>query len=287
MTKLNKLPVGIQTFSEIIEDDYLYIDKTGIALDLIERYKYTFLSRPRRFGKSLFLDTLHNIFEGNKPLFEGLAIYEKWDWETKYPVIKISFTEELRSAENLRANIFDLVKNNRKRLNLGEGDSTTNIDIVFRHLIQDCYNKYQQKVVVLIDEYDKPILDNLDQMAVANENREILKGFYSILKDSHQFLRFSFLTGVSKFAKTSIFSGLNNIVDISLNKKYGNICGYTQMDVEKQFLPYLDGVDLNKLKNWYNGYNFLKDDVYNPYDILLFIEHDCLFDNYWFSTGTP
>jgi hypothetical protein len=286
MKQLQKLPLGIQTFRTIREDDYLYVDKTGIALDLIDNYQYSFLSRPRRFGKSLFLDTLHNIFEGNQSLFEGLAIYDKWDWKTCYPVIKISFAGDLRSAEDLKLILLDLIKNNRKRLKLPLLN-TNKVDLAFKDLIEDCHDKYQQKVVVLVDEYDKAILDNLDQIEVASENREIIKGFYSILKESDRFLRFVFLTGVSKFTKTSIFSGLNNITDISLNKKYGNICGYTQADVETQFLPYLEGVDLVKLKNWYNGYNFLKDDVYNPFDILLFIKNDYLYDSYWFSTGTP
>ena len=285
--KLQKLPLGIQTFSEIIEGNYLYVDKTQIAFDLIEDYKYVFLSRPRRFGKSLFLDTLHNIFEGHKSRFEGLAIYDQWNWETKYPVIKISFAGNLRSSQRLQENLLNSLAKNRERLGLPVDTTVNNIDIAFSRLIEACSIKYDQKIVVLIDEYDKAILDNLDQIEVANENREIIKGFYSILKDCDQFLRFVFLTGVSKFTKTSIFSGLNNITDISLNKKYGNICGYTQQDIETQFLPYLKEVDLGKLKRWYNGYNFLKDDVYNPFDILQFIQNDCTYRNYWFATGTP
>jgi len=219
-------------------------------------------------------------------LFEGLTIYDQWDWETKYPVIKISFSGDFRNAENLMLTLEDLIKNNRKRLGLAV-KKIEKIDIAFKQLIEDCNDKYQQKVVVLIDEYDKAILDNLDQLEVANENREISKGFYSILKDSDQFLRFVFLTGVSKFTKTSIFSGLNNISDLSLDEQFGNPCGYTQNDIETHFLPYLDGVDLEKLKRWYNGYNFLKDDVYNPFDILQFIQKGCIYKNYWFASGTP
>ncbi len=290
MKNLKKLPVGIQTFSEIIDKDYLYIDKTRIALDLIENCKYVFLSRPRRFGKSLFLDTLHNIFEGNKELFEGLYIYDQWDWETKYPVIKMSFSGDLRSGKSLKNNILNILIDNQERLEVDCRD-TEIFDICFQTLIKSCCKKYNQQVVVLIDEYDKAILDNLDQMEVANENREIIKGLYSVLKDSDEYLKFVFLTGVSKFSKASIFSGLNMLEDISLTARYGNICGYTQNDMTTSFLPYFNGVhngvDLEKVKQWYNGYNFLKDDMYNPFDILLFIKNDFIYQNYWFETGTP
>ncbi|MEA1917937.1 MAG: AAA family ATPase [Campylobacterota bacterium] len=284
---LKKLPIGIQTFSEIINKNYLYIDKTNIAYNLITKEsKYIFLSRPRRFGKSLFLDTLHNIFEGNRELFKGLGIYDKWDWKTKYPVIKISFSGDLRSGDALKTNILSILKSNQKRLGI-ECEDTNSVGMCLKELIELAYEKHNQQVVVLIDEYDKAILDNLDQMEVAQENREIIKGLYSVLKESDPFLKFVFLTGVSKFSKASIFSGLNMMEDISLNRHYGNICGYTQNDVQTSFLPYLTDVDLEKVKVWYNGYNFLKDDVYNPFDLLLFIKNEYIFDNYWFSTGTP
>lgn len=286
LQNLKKLPIGIQTFKKIIENNYLYIDKTKDAYELIENYSYVFLSRPRRFGKSLFLDTLHNVFEGNKELFKGLYIYDKWDWSVKYPVIKISFGVELRSDKFLRESLISSIKDNQKRLGV-ECETLSNVSICFKELISLVYEKYNQKVVVLIDEYDKAILDNLDQIDVASKNREILKGFYTVLKESDSYIKFVFLTGVSKFSRASIFSGLNMLQDISLSPKFGNICGYTQKDVESDFLPYLHGVDLEKLKRWYNGYNFLKDDVYNPFDILLFIDNDFLFKNYWFTTGTP
>ena len=287
MQTLKKLPIGIQTFSEIINKDYLYIDKTNIAYDLITKEsKYIFLSRPRRFGKSLFLDTLHNIFEGNKELFEGLGIYDKWDWEVKYPVIKIDFFGDLRTPEALKKNILNMLKSNQKRLGV-KCEEFDNVGLCLKELIELSFEKHKQQVVVLIDEYDKAILDNLDQMEIAKENREIIKGLYTVLKVSDPYLKFVFLTGVSKFSKASIFSGLNMLEDISLNKYYGNICGYTQNDVESTFLPYLNGVDLQRVKAWYNGYNFLKDDVYNPFDLLLFIKNEYKYSNYWFSTGTP
>ncbi|PCJ18984.1 MAG: hypothetical protein COB02_09365 [Candidatus Cloacimonadota bacterium] len=284
--QLKKLPVGIQTFKKLIEGDYLYIDKTKDAFDLITNYNSVFLSRPRRFGKSLFLDTLKNIFEGNKELFKGLYIYDQWDFDIKYPVIKLSFAGDLRSVSSVKKVILSILKENEKRLGV-ECEDKEDIGIYFRQLIIQTNEKYNQRVVVLIDEYDKAILDNLDQMSVAKEVRETIKSLYTILKDSDEYLKFIFLTGVSKFSKASIFSGLNMLSDISLVEDFGNICGYTQDDIETTFLPYLGGVDLEKLKTWYNGYNFLKDDVYNPFDILLFIKNNYLYDNYWFSTGTP
>jgi len=285
---LKKLPIGIQTFRDIRDkkENYLYIDKTDIAYQLINSYRYVFLSRPRRFGKSLFMDTVQNIFEGNKELFEGLDIYDKWDWKEKYPVIKIDFFGDLRSGQALKSVILDMLENNQERLGVS-CKSVDNFGVCFKDLIQKTYEKYNQKVVILVDEYDKAILDNLDQMEVAKENREIIKSLYTVIKGCDAYIKFTMLTGVSKFSKASIFSGLNMLTDISLDKEYGNICGYTQNDIESTFLPYLKDVDLEKLKVWYNGYNFLKDDVYNPFDILLFITNNYLFDNYWFTTGTP
>ena len=284
--KLQKLPIGIQTFSKIREDDYIYIDKTQIALDLIDNYQYIFLSRPRRFGKSLFLDTLRNIFEANKEHFKSLYIEDKWDWSVSYPVIHISFAEgKIESRADLEDKWAELIEINAKRLGL---DCSGVFDRkCFSSLIRQANEKYKQKVVILVDEYDKPILDNIDNPEVAKSIRDGLVNFYSVIKGSDEFLRFAFLTGVSKFTKTSIFSGLNNITDISLHKKYGDICGYSQNDVETTFKSHLEGVDMKELKSWYNGYNFLGSDMYNPFDILQFISNGHIYKNYWFATGTP
>ncbi|UOD35232.1 ATP-binding protein [Deferribacteraceae bacterium V6Fe1] len=286
MQKLKKLPIGIQTFSKIIEGDYIYVDKTKEAFELIKNYSYVFLSRPRRFGKSLFLDTLKELFEGNKKLFEGLYIYDKWNWDEKYPVIKISWDGKNRTIKDLESTLKETLLDNQKRLDI-ECEDDLDLVICFRRLITLAAEKYNQKVVVLIDEYDKPILDVLDNIEQAKEHREYIKGLYSVLKGVDAYVKFAFLTGVSKFSKASIFSGLNMLTDISLNPKYGNICGYTQKDIETSFMPYFKDVDLEKVKKWYNGYNFLKDNVYNPFDILQFISNEFLFRNYWFETGTP
>ena len=286
---MKNLPIGIQTFHEIRdkEKDYIYIDKTDLAHQLIDRGKYYFLSRPRRFGKSLFLDTLKDIFEGKKELFKGLYIYDKWDWETAYPVIYISFgAGVLKSLHDVDETIQELLENNERRLNLSCVDNSKHKKCL-GELIRRAYQKYNQKVVILIDEYDKPILDNITDKKLSQEIRDRLKNIYSVIKDSDQYVKFAFLTGVSKFSKVSLFSGLNNLEDISLDARYATICGYTHQDIKTHFEERLDGVDLVELKKWYNGYNFLGEGVYNPFDILLFFSKGKSYSNYWFETGNP
>jgi Holliday junction resolvase-like predicted endonuclease len=283
---MKKLPIGIQTFKDIIVEDYIYIDKTKEALELIEHYKYTFLSRPRRFGKSLFLDTLHNIFEAKKEYFKDLYIYDKWDWNTTYPVIKISWAGDFSTEERLVKRAKQILKDNQERLQV-ECEDDDYLPNCLWELIKQTYKKYNQKVVILIDEYDKPILDTIEHIEQSKINREFIKSLYTIIKDSDEYIKFAFLTGVSKFSKASIFSGLNMLTDISLDEPYGNICGYTQANVENEFKDHMQGADLEKVKEWYNGYNFLKDNIYNPFDILQFLTKNKKFSNYWFETATP
>ena len=284
---MQKLPIGIQTFKDIRSDNYVYIDKTKIAVDLIENGRYYFLSRPRRFGKSLFLDTLKNIFEAKKELFKDLYIYDKYDWNKKYPVIYISFAEGVcKTREKILEKIQQNFETNQKNLEI-ECKEEHSMDRCFKDLILKAYEKYNQKVVVLVDEYDKPILDNIENIESSKMMREELKNIYSVIKGADEYIEFAFLTGVSKFSKVSIFSGLNNLEDITLDERYGDICGYTQNDIETSFKELLNGVDLEELKKWYNGYNFLGENVYNPFDILLFISKGYEFRNYWFETGTP
>jgi hypothetical protein len=284
--QLKKLPIGIQTFKEIREENYIYIDKTKEAFELIDNYKYVFLSRPRRFGKSLFLDTLHNIFEAKKEYFKDLYIYDRWDWNISYPVIKISWDGNLQTSEDLQKKAIATFKNNQENLSI-ECEEKESVSVCFEELIKKAYKKYNRRVVILIDEYDRPILDTIDNLQQSKLNREFIKGMYSVLKGCDEYIKFVFLTGVSKFSKASIFSGLNMLTDISLNKKYGNICGYTQHNIENEFKEHTKNVDLNKVRQWYNGYNFLKDPLYNPFDLLQFIDNDFKFSNYWFATGTP
>lgn len=282
---MKKLPIGIHTFSQLITDNYVYIDKTKEAYQLLSTYKYVFLFRPRRFGKSLFLTTLQEIFEGKKGLFKGLYIYDTYDFEP-YPVIRIVFSGIMSTKESLGDVINRIMRNNEESLQCEKNEHLSPTER-FAALIKNAAQKYHKRVVILIDEYDKPILDNITDPAMRNYARDTLKGLYEHIKYNDEYVRFAFLTGVSKFSKVSIFSGLNNIVDISLNPQYGNICGYTQADLETTLQPYLEGVDMEKVQRWYDGYNFLKDNVYNPFDILNFCAAGHVYKNYWFETGSP
>ncbi len=282
---MRKLPIGIQNFKELRTENYYYVDKTLFVKQLVEGGKYYFLSRPRRFGKSLFLDTLKQAFSGNKPLFEGLYLEKNWDWNIKYPVIHISFGSGVfRTLDDLKLRIFNLLKENQKYLNIHAAQE--NVRELFIELIRETYRTHHQKVVVLIDEYDKPILDNLTKPEIAREMREELKNLYSVIKDSDEYLKFAFLTGVSKFSKVSIFSGLNNLIDITLDESFATICGYTEKELVETFQDRLEGVNLEEVRSWYNGYSWLGEKVYNPFDILLFLREK-QFRPYWFETGTP
>ena len=284
---MQKLPIGIQTFEKIITENYCYIDKTRIIHELINNGTYFFLSRPRRFGKSLLIDTIKGLFEGREELFKGLWIEDKWDFSWKYPVIKIDFGEGVsKSREELRKKIDETLKINQEQL--GVKCEFETISGRFREIITKSAKKYNQRAVILIDEYDKPILDNIEEPVIAQEMREELKNLYSVLKSTDAYIKFVMLTGVSKFSKVSLFSGLNNLWDITLDERFATICGYTQDDLETVFREYLVGVDLEKVKLWYNGYSWLGEGVYNPFDILLFLGSASReFKNYWFETGSP
>ena len=286
--KLKKLPIGKSTFRTIVEEDFLYVDKTHITQDLIENGGgYYFLSRPRRFGKSLFLDTLRMAFSGDKELFNGLHIYSSGYEFTKHPVIRVSLNDgDFKTKDEFRKTIIRILKENQVELGL-ECEEKESASACFRELIIKAYKKYNKKVVILVDEYDKPILDNIENTEIARLMREELKNFYSVIKGADEYLKFVFITGVSKFSKVSLFSGLNNIEDITLNPRYATICGYTQNDVETVFAEHLKGQDFAKIQKWYNGYKFLGEGVYNPFDILLFISNQFTYRNYWFSTATP
>ncbi|SLM33177.1 conserved hypothetical protein [Desulfamplus magnetovallimortis] len=285
---MKNLPLSINTLSKIIEKNCIYVDKTKMAYQLICQPGAFFLSRPRRFGKSLFIDTLKEIFEGNQELFKGLYIHDKWNWSQKYPVIVIDFAGAvLKNRKDLDNRIRKIIRSNEQQLNL---EPSLDIDIpgLFEDLIMNSAKKYNQKAVVLVDEYDKPILDNIDNSKVAAEMREGLKNLYSVLKAQDAHLQFVFMTGVTKFSKVSLFSGVNQLTDITLNENYSTICGYTHEDVDNQFSEYLNNVDSNRLMYWYNGYKWLGNTpVYNPYDILLFIHNKMSYRAYWFETGNP
>ncbi|MCD8565859.1 MAG: AAA family ATPase, partial [Burkholderiaceae bacterium] len=291
MTTKNRLrlPIGIQTFSEIREGGYYYVDKTPHIERLVNQNKYYFLSRPRRFGKSLLLDTLRCLFDGHQDLFEGLYIYDKWDWQIKHPVIRLSFgSGVMRDRGELDVRIRDQIQVARNDLGLPPA-TRTDIAGEFLALIRDAHDQYQQPVVVLIDEYDKPILDNILDPDKARELREGLKNLYSALKDADPHLRMVLLTGVSKFSKASLFSGLNNLRDITLSPEYATVCGYTDEDIDRVFEPELGALDRDMVRDWYNGYRWGGQDVtsvYNPFDVLLLFDEK-KFGAYWFETATP
>jgi hypothetical protein len=280
-----KLPIGIQTLSEIILEGHYYVDKTGFAQRLIQQGKYYFLSRPRRFGKSLFLDTLKEIFEANQPLFTGLIIHDAWDWSQRHPVIRISFGgSALADRADLLESIQQQLKEHEQQFSLSARYQHTRSR--FRDLIIRLHEQTGQRVVVLVDEYDKPILDRIEEPAIARAMREELKNIYSVIKDQDAHIRFAILTGVSKFSKVSLFSGLNNLRDITLDPHYSALCGYAEADLEQVFAAELPGLDRQQIRRWYNGYNWLGESVYNPFDLLLLFESR-KFRPWWFETGTP
>lgn len=289
-------PVGIQTFSEIIRREFTYVDKTPLIHSLIDIRKSNayFLSRPRRFGKSLLISTLKSIFEGNQALFKGLYIYDKIEW-IKYPIIHLSMTDINFEKHGLEKALFWACE----RLAKKEGVEIAGKQSPLRELLSAMYEKYQQQVVILIDEYDKPIVHYLEDgnTEMSEKNRDIMKGFYSGIKDADAQIRFLFITGVSKFAKVSIFSDLNHLLDLTLDENYTTLCGYTQVELEHYFPEGISKIAhkydmtrercLQKMKDWYDGFswdgvNFL----YNPFSTLRLLASS-QFSNYWFSTGTP
>ena len=286
MTRL-KLPIGIQTFREIREEGCYYADKTAFALRLIAQGKYYFLSRPRRFGKSLFIDTLAEMFAGNKALFQGLYAEQHWDWGNRFPVIRFSFGGGVvQDPAQLEEKIREQLDINQDRLGVVCRRST--INGCFAELIRETHATTGQRVVVLVDEYDKPILDNLGrpEAEAAAAIRDGLRDLYSVIKDSDAHIRFAFLTGVSKFSKVSLFSGLNNLRDITVSSEYSAICGYTEADLDTVFAPELEGLDRAEVRRWYNGYNWTGESVYNPFDLLLLFQ-EREYRPWWFETATP
>ncbi len=280
-----KLPIGIQTFREIREENYYYVDKTALIQRLMDEGKHYFLSRPRRFGKSLFLDTLKELFEGNEPLFEGLYIHDQWDWSVRYPVVRLSFgSGNFKEPGYLHANVMTQLHTIAEEAGIAPRYDTA--PECFGDLIRVLHREVGQRVVVLVDEYDKPILDALEVPEVARANRDFLRGLYATIKDSDAHIKFTLLTGVSKFSKVSLFSGLNNLKDITLDARYSAICGYTDADLNTVFAPELPGLDRDEIRHWYNGYSWLGEEVYNPFDILLLFDSR-RFGAWWFETGTP
>ena len=282
-----QLPIGIQDFRTIREQDCYYVDKTPHIRRLVEAGRHWFLSRPRRFGKSLLIDTLRELFEGNEPLFRGLHIHGHWDWSVKHPVVRLSFGGKYNEAGDLEDDITSQLAIIERNAGLDSAQVPRTAPARLRDLLDRLHHATGRQVVVLVDEYDKPILDVIDQPEMAIANRDYLRGFYGIIKDSARDVRFTFVTGVSMFSRVSLFSGLNNLRNISLDPNYASICGYTDGDLDRVFTPELPGLDRNKVREWYNGYHWLGEErLYNPFDLLLLFDTRN-FKAHWFHTGSP
>ena len=281
-----KLSIGIQTFRRIREDGHYYADKTPHIEQLIEQDAHYFLSRPRRFGKSLLLDTIKELFEGSEELFQGLHIHNRWDWERRHPVARLSFGGGDFTIEGAVAThaveALDAIAS-RHGIEL-EGLSPGGR---FNKLLRALHQSAGERVVVLVDEYDKPMLDALDKPDLVRANRDFLRGLYGVIKECDAHIHFTLLTGVSKFSRMNLFSGLNNLRDITLDPCFATICGYTEGDLDTVFAPEIEDLDREEVREWYNGYNWLgEENVYNPFDILLLFRRR-EFRAWWFETGTP
>lgn len=291
---LQKLPIGIQTFSEIINGGYLYVDKTEVIHYLLSSGKYYFLSRPRRFGKSLTLSTIRSIYLGERELFKGLWIEDRWDWQKTHPVLHFSFSGMGYQSLGLEAAIEAELRVLGERF--GIVFEQQGISRMFRELIAKLAAERGQ-VVLLIDEYDKPLIDYLDNVELAKANQTILKTFYSVIKDSDPYIEFLLLTGISKFSKVSLFSDLNNLKDITLHRDFVTLTGYTQQEIEHYFGDSIEQIAAEKgkskadllveIRTWYNGYSWDgRTTLYNPFSFMSFIDAR-EFRNFWFETGTP
>ena len=297
MEQTIKYPIGIQTFEEIRNEKYLYVDKTGLIYNLVNRNKYVFLGRPRRFGKSLLISTLQAYFEGRKELFEGLAIAElEKEWR-RHPVIRIDLSGESYEHPDKILKRLNLILSRYEDVYGNSQDETTPA-ARFGGIIRRAEEKTGQKVVILVDEYDKPMVDNIHNESLIEDFKTELRGFYSVIKESDAHIRFAMLTGVTKFAHVSIFSGLNNLNDVSLEPACNALCGISESEFHRYFRESVRQFsqttkkpedEVYKLfKKNYDGYHFAKrgEDIYNPFSILkAFFKND--FGKYWFASGTP
>ena len=294
---MKKLPVGIQTIEKLIKRDFVYVDKTDFVYRLITcGSDYYFLSRPRRFGKSLLVSTLKAIFSGNKKLFKGCKISSlSYSWDT-FPIIHLDFSQ-MRTKnvkmleEDLKKEFLNIGKSYKKRI-----ENSDSVQQVVRDLIKSLAS--DGKVVVLVDEYDKPIIDNVGNLRVAKKNKDLLRDLFGTLKGLDEYLRFVFVTGVSKFSKVSLFSGFNNLKDITIAPDYATLVGYTEEEIQTYFRNHIKHIAKEndssqkeiraKMKKWYNGYQFSVDrpTVYNPHSTLSFLDTGRI-QCFWFQTGTP
>lgn len=291
-----KYPIGIQDFEDLQRNGYAYVDKTNFVYKLADEGKYYFLSRPRRFGKSLFLSTLEAYFQGKKELFEGLAIYDlETEWK-KYPIFHIDLnTANFREKDSLYTVLNDYLTTWESKYGARESEAT--LALRFKGVIARAAEKEGRGVVILIDEYDKPILQTLRAPELQAEHRAQLKAFYSVLKTQDRYIKFAFLTGVTKFGKVSVFSDLNNLTDISMDHRYISICGMTEKELLTNFKEGINELaeangdteeaTIAKLKARYDGYHFEENTIgiYNPFSVLNTLAKS-RYDDYWFKANT-
>lgn len=293
------LPVGIQTFEDIRDRNAVYVDKTDLVYRMVKTGKYYFLSRPRRFGKSLLVSTLWSYFEGRKDLFEGLAMAELEKEWVQYPVLHFSLSlKRIASVEDVGYLLDSLLRDYEKIYGTDAGTTKTQYGIRMKDLVLRAHAQTGQKVVLLFDEYDAPILDTMHDEKLMSSVRQKLRDFYSPIKDLDGKLQFVFITGISKFSQLSIFSELNNLTTITMNSEYAAICGFTRDEIVTQLAPEVENLAkamnisvntaLSRLKRKYDGYHFTKKspDIYNPFSLLNCLKEKDIY-NYWFSSGTP
>ena len=291
-----KYPIGIQDFEDLRRNCYAYVDKTNFVYKLADEGKYYFLSRPRRFGKSLFLSTLEAYFQGKKELFEGLAIYDmEKEWK-KYPIFHIDLnTANFREKDSLYIVLNDYLTAWENKYGARESEAT--LALRFKGVIARAAEKEGCSVVILVDEYDKPILQTLSDPELQAEHRAQLKAFYSVLKTQDRYIKFAFLTGVTKFGKVSVFSDLNNLTDISMDHRYISICGMTEKELLTNFKEGIGELasanedneteTIDKLRMRYSGYHFEEnsEEIYNPFSVLNTLANS-RYDDYWFKANT-
>ena len=305
MSNTLKLPVGIQSFESLRNEGYVYIDKTPLVWRMVDEGKYYFLSRPRRFGKSLLMSTIQAFFEGKKQYFDGtvgeplfIATDEsvKWDWQS-YPVLHLDLNTDNYSSREVLEDRLNKFLNSQEEL-FGVSHAEKTIGQRFEGVIERAYKQTGRGVVILIDEYDKPLLQAIDNKELQNEFRSTLKAFYGALKSMDGCIKFAFLTGVTKFGKVSVFSDLNNLEDMSMDPRFTRICGITEEELHTRLRPSIEALAksnkltyeqcLEKMRYMYDGYHFLEnvEGMYNPFSVLNTLKKQ-KFGSYWFETGTP
>ena len=288
---MRKLPIGIRDFKELRENDYIYVDKTEYIYNFIRDCKYYFFTRPKGFGKSLLLSTIEYIYKGEKELFKGLYIYDKWNWTKTYPVIKIDFQDiKIKDSKDLLNKLKQILKGYYRYFSIDIKLKPYYGDSIYKDLsilVEQVYEKYGKQVVVLVNEYDKPLLDVITNKKEAEKVRNILRSFYNGLKGADKELEFLLLMGTSLNPLLTFFGGLNNLMRATTYWKVENMCGFTQQEILHYFKDYLNDVDMDQLKEWYNGYSFGKNKLYNPYDILMFLSNDKKIDSYWYKQTDP